>query len=70
MVGINVGTPMPASVFPFSGYKQSFFGDLHCNGRDGVAFFTEAKCVTTHWFDEEAKEETRVDTWEGKTARK
>ena len=69
MVGINVGIPVPASVFPFSGHKDSFFGDLHVNGKDGVAFFTEAKCVTTRWFDEEEKKKTKVGTWEGTTAR-
>ena len=69
MVGINVGIPVPASVFPFSGHKDSFFGDLHVNGKDGVAFFTEAKCVTTRWFDEEEKKKTKIGTWEGTTAR-
>ncbi|EGO63005.1 methylmalonate-semialdehyde dehydrogenase [Acetonema longum DSM 6540] len=69
MVGINVGIPVPLSVFPFSGHKQSFFGDLHCMGKDGVAFFTEAKCVTSRWFDEDAKH-TKVDTWEGTMTRK
>ena len=65
MVGINVGIPVPNSIFPFSGHKDSFFGDLHVNGRDGVAFFTEAKCVTSRWFDEEEKKITKVGTWEG-----
>jgi len=69
MVGINVGIPVPISAFPFSGHKDSFFGDLHVNGRDGVAFFTEAKCVTSRWFDEEEKKKTKVDTWEGTTTR-
>lgn len=65
MVGINVGIPVPASVFPFSGHKDSFFGDLHVNGKDGLAFFTESKCVTTRWFDEEEKKTTKVGTWDG-----
>jgi len=69
MVGINVGIPVPASVFPFSGHKESFFGDLHVNGKDGVVFFTESKCVTSRWFDEEEKKQTKVGTWEGTTAR-
>ena len=43
MVGVNVGIPVPFSIFPFSGHKQSFFGDLHTLGKDGVAFFTETK---------------------------
>lgn len=65
MVGVNVGIPVPISVFPFSGHKDSFFGDLHANGADGVAFFTEAKCVTSRWFDEEEKKKTTVSTWDG-----
>jgi malonate-semialdehyde dehydrogenase (acetylating)/methylmalonate-semialdehyde dehydrogenase len=70
MVGINVGIPVPLSVFPFSGHKKSFFGDLHCMGKDGVAFFTEVKSVTSRWFGEEDKKHTKVDTWEGTMTRK
>ena len=69
MVGINVGIPVPASVFPFAGHKNSFFGDLHVNGKDGVKFYTETKCVTTKWFDEEDKKATRVSTWDGASNR-
>ena len=65
MVGINVGIPVPVGVFPFSGHKDSFFGDLHCLGKDAVRFFTESKCVTTRWFDEEEKKNTKVSTWDG-----
>ncbi|WP_094607072.1 Methylmalonate-semialdehyde dehydrogenase [acylating] [Sporomusa silvacetica DSM 10669] len=70
MVGINVGIPVPISVFPFSGHKQSFFGDLHCMGKDGVAFFTEVKSVTSRWFDKADAKHTKVDTWEGTMTRK
>lgn len=49
MVGINVGVPAPMSVFPFSGWKQSFFGDLHANGEDAAKFYTESKVVVTRW---------------------
>lgn len=49
MVGINVGIPVPISIFGFTGHKNSFFGDLHAMGTDGVRFFTEQKTVTTHW---------------------
>lgn len=69
MVGINVGIPVPMSAFPFSGHKDSFFGDLHVNGKDGVNFFTESKCVTSRWFDDEEKKKTKVGTWEGATSR-
>jgi malonate-semialdehyde dehydrogenase (acetylating)/methylmalonate-semialdehyde dehydrogenase len=65
MVGINVGIPVPAGIFPFSGHKNSFFGDLHTLGKDGVKFFTETKCVTTTWFNEEEKKNKKVDTWDG-----
>jgi malonate-semialdehyde dehydrogenase (acetylating)/methylmalonate-semialdehyde dehydrogenase len=65
MVGINVGIPVPVGMFPFAGHKNSFFGDLHVLGEDGVKFYTETKCVTTHWFDEEEKKQTKVDTWDG-----
>ena len=65
MVGVNVGIPVPMSVFPFSGHKNSFFGDLHVMGQDGIAFYTETKVVTTHWFSEEEMRETKVSTWDG-----
>ena len=65
MVGINVGIPVPVGMFPFSGHKNSFFGDLHVLGKDGIRFYTETKCVTTHWFDEEEKKQDKVDTWDG-----
>ena len=68
MVGVNVGIPVPLSIFPFSGHKQSFFGDLHAMGKDGVAFFTETKSVTSVWFtDEDAKK--KVSTWDGTLTR-
>lgn len=68
MVGINVGIPVPISVFPFSGHKNSFFGDLHVLGKDGVAFYTEAKCVTSRWFNKGVKE-AKISTWEGTISR-
>jgi len=46
MLGINLGIPAPMAFFPFSGYKKSFYGDLHANGRDGVEFYTRKKMVT------------------------
>jgi malonate-semialdehyde dehydrogenase (acetylating) / methylmalonate-semialdehyde dehydrogenase len=68
MVGVNVGIPVPFSIFPFSGHKQSFFGDLHAMGKDGVAFFTETKSVTSVWFTgEDAKK--KVSTWDGTLTR-
>jgi malonate-semialdehyde dehydrogenase (acetylating)/methylmalonate-semialdehyde dehydrogenase len=69
MVGVNVGIPVPISAFPFSGHKQSFFGDLHVMGKDGVAFFTETKAVTSYWFTEADLTGERVGTWEGTMSR-
>jgi malonate-semialdehyde dehydrogenase (acetylating)/methylmalonate-semialdehyde dehydrogenase len=69
MVGINVGIPVPMSAFPFTGHKASFFGDLHCMGRDGVAFYTETKAVTTHWFTAAEMKQSKVGTWEGTITR-
>ena len=51
MVGINVGVPAPVAFFPFAGWKNSFFGDLHALGKDGVNFYTESKVVTCRWPD-------------------
>jgi malonate-semialdehyde dehydrogenase (acetylating)/methylmalonate-semialdehyde dehydrogenase len=65
MVGINVGIPVPVSYFPFSGHKDSFFGESHTLGADGMRFFTETKCVTSRWFTETDKKQTKVSTWEG-----
>lgn len=68
MVGINVGIPVPTAYFPFSGNKDSFFGDLHVLGKDGVRFYTRAKTVTKHWYDETSHKKA-VSTWEGTVER-
>lgn len=65
MVGINVGIPVPTGIFPFCGHKESFFGDLHCLGKDAYRFYTESKAVTAHWFDEHESRSTKVSTWDG-----
>jgi malonate-semialdehyde dehydrogenase (acetylating)/methylmalonate-semialdehyde dehydrogenase len=49
-VGINVGLVAAMAYFPFAGYKNSFFGDLHGQGQDAVKFFTDRKVVITRWF--------------------
>ncbi|WP_439859350.1 CoA-acylating methylmalonate-semialdehyde dehydrogenase [Pseudomonas sp. MBLB4136] len=51
-VGVNVPVPVPLPFFSFTGWKGSFYGDLHAYGKQGVRFFTETKTVTTRWFDE------------------
>jgi malonate-semialdehyde dehydrogenase (acetylating)/methylmalonate-semialdehyde dehydrogenase len=48
-IGINVGVAAPMAYFPFSGWKESFFGDLHAQGRHGVEFFTQTKVVVERW---------------------
>jgi len=68
MVGINVGIPVPLGIFGFTGHKQSFFGDLHCMGRDGFIFFTESKNVTTTWFAGKSQP-VKTSTWDGTMAR-
>lgn len=68
MVGINVGIPVPSAYFPFSGNKDSFFGDQHVLGIDGVRFYTRAKTVTRHWYDEKSAKRS-IDTWEGTVER-
>lgn len=49
MLGINIGVPAPMAFFPFSGWKNSFYGDLHANGKDGVEFYTRRKMITARW---------------------
>ena len=49
-IGINVGIVAPMAFFPFSGMKDSFFGDLHGQGQEAIRFFTESKVVIERWF--------------------
>jgi malonate-semialdehyde dehydrogenase (acetylating)/methylmalonate-semialdehyde dehydrogenase len=49
MIGVNIGVAAPMSFFPFTGWKDSFFGDLHAHGRDAIEFYTEKKVVITRW---------------------
>ena len=48
-IGINIGVAAPMAYFPFSGWKDSFFGDLHGQGTDAVDFFTQKKVVVERW---------------------
>jgi malonate-semialdehyde dehydrogenase (acetylating)/methylmalonate-semialdehyde dehydrogenase len=50
MVGVNIGVAAPVAFFPFSGWKDSFLGDLHAHGPDAVDFYTRKKTVTSRWF--------------------
>jgi len=54
-IGINIGIAAPMAYFPFSGWKDSFFGIMHAQGRDAVEFYTEKKVVIERW----AKEHSR-----------
>ncbi len=50
MLGVNVGVAAPMAFFPFSGWKNSFYGDLHATGRDAIEFYTDKKVITSRWF--------------------
>ncbi|TMP78931.1 methylmalonate-semialdehyde dehydrogenase (CoA acylating) [Pseudoalteromonas phenolica] len=52
-VGINIPIPVPLPFFSFTGWKNSFYGDQHTYGKQGVRFYTETKTVTSRWFDDE-----------------
>ena len=54
MVGVNVGVAAPVAFFPFSGWKDSFLGDLHAHGGDAVDFYTRKKTITSRFFTEES----------------
>jgi malonate-semialdehyde dehydrogenase (acetylating)/methylmalonate-semialdehyde dehydrogenase len=67
MIGINVGVPAPMAWFPFTGWNQSFFGDLHIQGTESVQFYTQQKMTMTRWF-ESAAESHHDPVWKtGKT---
>ena len=65
MIGINIGVPASMAWFPFNGWSESFFGDLHMQGREGVQFFTRQKVTTSRWFDP-----GEGDIWHREPARK
>jgi malonate-semialdehyde dehydrogenase (acetylating)/methylmalonate-semialdehyde dehydrogenase len=50
MIGVNIGVAAPVAFFPFSGWKDSFLGDLHAHGTDAVEFYTRKKTVTSRYF--------------------
>jgi malonate-semialdehyde dehydrogenase (acetylating)/methylmalonate-semialdehyde dehydrogenase len=52
MLGVNIGVAAPMAFFPFNGIKDSFYGDLHATGKDGVRFFTENKVEITRYFSD------------------
>ena len=61
MVGINVGVPATMAMFPFTGWDDSFYGDLHIQGREGVQFFTQQKVISTRWLGDTGP--AAADVW-------
>ncbi|WP_300317322.1 CoA-acylating methylmalonate-semialdehyde dehydrogenase [Idiomarina sp.] len=55
-VGINIPIPVPLPFFSFTGWKRSFFGDLHAYGKQAVRFYSETKTVTARWFESDIDE--------------
>src|SRR5271169_1426504 len=54
-IGINIGVAAPMAYFPFSGWKDSFFGIMHAQGRDAIEFYTEKKIVVERWAAEHSR---------------
>ncbi len=52
MLGVNIGVAAPMAFFPFNGVKNSFYGDLHATGKDGVRFFTENKVEISRYYSD------------------
>jgi malonate-semialdehyde dehydrogenase (acetylating)/methylmalonate-semialdehyde dehydrogenase len=65
MIGINVGVPAPMAWFPFTGWNQSFFGDLHIQGTESVHFYSRQKMTLTRWFAS-AEESHHDPVWKTK----
>ncbi len=66
MLGVNVGVAAPMAFFPFNGIKDSFYGDLHATGKDGVRFFTEHKVEVSRFLSEpETVEAVKMPTEAG-----
>lgn len=65
MIGINVGVPAPMAWFPFTGWNASFFGDLHIQGKEAIAFYTQQKMTMTRWFDNRPSK-FQDPIWKGK----
>ena len=70
MVGINVGIPVPISVFPFAVTRTASSATCTSWAATACRFYTETKAVTSYWFDEEALKGEKVGTWEGTITRK
>jgi malonate-semialdehyde dehydrogenase (acetylating) / methylmalonate-semialdehyde dehydrogenase len=64
MIGINVGVPAPMAWFPFTGWNNSFFGDLHIQGKESIQFYTQQKMTMTRWFKSASQFQDPI--WQGK----
>lgn len=60
-VGVNLPIPVPLPFFSFTGWRGSFYGDLHAYGKQAITFYTETKTVTEKWFEDEENEEVAFD---------
>ena len=67
MIGINVGVPAPMAWFPFTGWNQSFFGDLHIQGTESIMFYTRQKTTLARWF-ESADDSHQDPIWKSTTS--
>ncbi|MBI4532868.1 MAG: CoA-acylating methylmalonate-semialdehyde dehydrogenase [Candidatus Melainabacteria bacterium] len=65
MIGINVGVPAPMAWFPFTGWNNSFFGDLHIQGQESIYFYTQQKMTMTRWF-EQTKNKFQDPIWKAR----
>ena len=54
-IGINIGVAAPMAYFPFTGWKGSFFGDMHAQGRDSIEFYTDKKVVIERWGEQHSR---------------
>jgi malonate-semialdehyde dehydrogenase (acetylating) / methylmalonate-semialdehyde dehydrogenase len=61
MLGVNIGVAAPMAFFPFAGWKNSFFGDLHATGTDGVRFYTRPKVITSRWWLSETLDHSKPE---------
>ncbi|HEY9784200.1 MAG TPA: aldehyde dehydrogenase family protein, partial [Candidatus Obscuribacterales bacterium] len=67
MIGINVGVPAPMAWFPFTGWNNSFFGDLHIQGKESIQFYTQQKMTMTRWFAPTTKSKFQDPIWKSRS---
>ncbi len=66
MIGVNVGVPASMAWFPFTGWNNSFYGDLHIQGKEAIQFYTQQKMTMTRWF-EPTNENFQDPVWKTKS---